>query len=133
MLSVTQAAEKLGVTPSRVRAMIKSGQLNAVKCGRGWIIQEEDVLDRLSRKPRAGRPSKTDLDLKQLRSRSSVSLSDAKRAHRIYEDCRAMFSSLPSEELMQHASSSEEATFYMAISDFFLQKKQDELIEQGVF
>lgn len=133
MLSVTQAAEKLGVTPSRVRAMIKFGQLNAVKCGRGWIVQEEDVLDRLLRKPRAGRPSKTGSDLEQRRSRSGVSLSDARRAHRIYEDCRAMFSSLPSEDLMQHASSSEEATFYMVVSDFFLQKKQDELIEQGVF
>lgn len=133
MLSVSQSAERLGVTSSRVRAMIKDGRLPAVKCGKGWIIQEEDVLDRLLSKPRAGRPSKKDLDHEQRRHQSSTSLSDARKAHRIYEDCRVMFSSSPSKELMQHASSNEEATFYMAVSDFFLQKKQDELIEQGIF
>lgn len=133
MLSVSQAADKLGVTPSRVRAMINAGRLSAVKCGKTWIIREEDVVDRLSKKPQAGRPPKIDTHCKHDETQSSVSDFDVKRVHRIYAESRELFNSLPPEKLMRQASSSEEASFYMAISDFFLQKRQEELIKQGVF
>lgn len=133
MLSVSQAAERLGVTSSRVRAMIKDGRLFAFKCGKAWIVQEEDVLDRLSKKPHAGRPRKREQNIEEHWSQRDISASDLIKTHQVYEYCREVFSSLPSEELMRQAHSGEEASFYMAVSDFFLQKKQDELIEQGIF
>ena len=57
MLSVGESARQLGVSPSRVRALIKEGRLPAAKNGREWMIREEDVLQRLMASPRAGRPS----------------------------------------------------------------------------
>ena len=56
MLSVGESARQLGVSPSRVRALIKEGRLPAAKNGREWMIREEDVLQRLMASPRAGRP-----------------------------------------------------------------------------
>ena len=56
MLSVRESAQQLGVSPSRVRALIKEGRLPAAKNGREWMIREEDVLQRLMASPRAGRP-----------------------------------------------------------------------------
>ena len=55
MLSVGESARQLGVSPSRVRALIKEGRLPAAKNGREWMIREEDVLQRLMASPRAGR------------------------------------------------------------------------------
>ena len=57
MLSVVESAERLGVSPARVRALIKAGQLPACKSGRAWVLREEDVLERVAVHPRAGRPS----------------------------------------------------------------------------
>ena len=42
-LTVTQAAALLGVTPQRVRALIKAGILEAEKWGRDWQIDAESV------------------------------------------------------------------------------------------
>ena len=42
-ITVTQAAARLGVTPQRVRALIKSGVLEAEKFGRDWQISAESV------------------------------------------------------------------------------------------
>jgi len=42
-LTVTQAAALLGVTPQRVRALIKAGILEAEKWGRDWQIGAESV------------------------------------------------------------------------------------------
>lgn len=42
-LTVTQAAALLGVTPQRVRALIKAGILEAEKWGRDWQISAESV------------------------------------------------------------------------------------------
>ena len=42
-LTVTQAAALLGVTPQRVRFMIKAGKLQAKKWGRDWQIDAESV------------------------------------------------------------------------------------------
>jgi len=57
MLTTTQTARALGVTPRRVRALIKSGALPATKHGRAWIVTEAAVqgLNRRS----AGRPRRT--------------------------------------------------------------------------
>lgn len=45
-LTVKQAAALLGVTPQRVRALIKAGILEAEKFGRDWQIDAESVKKR---------------------------------------------------------------------------------------
>jgi len=45
-ITVTQAAALLGVTPQRVRFMIKAGILEAEKWGRDWQIDGESVENR---------------------------------------------------------------------------------------
>ena len=42
-LTTTDAATALGITPGRVRQLIRAGQLPAVKAGRDWLIYEDDV------------------------------------------------------------------------------------------
>ena len=45
-LTVTAAAALLGVTPQRVRALIKAGMLEAEKWGRDWQVNAESVEKR---------------------------------------------------------------------------------------
>ena len=45
-ITVTAAAALLGVTPQRVRFMIKAGILEAEKWGRDWQIDGESVESR---------------------------------------------------------------------------------------
>lgn len=45
-ITVTQAAALLGITPQRVRALIKAGMLEAEKFGRDWQIDGESVENR---------------------------------------------------------------------------------------
>lgn len=54
LLSATEAAERLGVTANRVRALIVAGRLPAQKIGRDYVIQEKDLALVADRKP--GRP-----------------------------------------------------------------------------
>ena len=56
MLTTSQAADALGVTPQRVRALILAGRLKAVKVGRDWLIRPPDLDAVRNRKP--GRPRK---------------------------------------------------------------------------
>jgi len=56
LLSTNEAAQKLGVTSIRVRAMIRDGNLPAKKIGRDYVINESDLELVKDRKP--GRPSK---------------------------------------------------------------------------
>jgi len=51
------AAKVLGITSSRVRQLIKSGLLPAVKAGRDWLIEDED-LGLVKARPRRGRPGR---------------------------------------------------------------------------
>jgi excisionase family DNA binding protein len=56
LLSVNEAAERLGVTPVAVRQQIKAGRLPAVKRGRSWWVDQRDV-QRSARQPaKSGRP-----------------------------------------------------------------------------
>ncbi|HEY7181061.1 MAG TPA: helix-turn-helix domain-containing protein [Blastocatellia bacterium] len=59
VLTVTQAAERLGVADAHVRLLIKQGKLKADKHGSLWLLTVEEV-DRYQKekKPR-GRPVKT--------------------------------------------------------------------------
>lgn len=46
MLTVTQAAARLGVTPGRVRQFIHAGRLKATRLGkRVWVIDVEDLRE----------------------------------------------------------------------------------------
>jgi excisionase family DNA binding protein len=56
LLSVADAAARLGVVPSRVRALAQGGQLEGYKIGRRWFFSPAH-LDRWARRHRiAGRP-----------------------------------------------------------------------------
>ncbi|NOT62205.1 MAG: helix-turn-helix domain-containing protein [Acidobacteria bacterium] len=55
-ISTQQAAEKLGVNDSRIRQMVRAGQLPAQQIGRAYLINESDLALVADRKP--GRPPK---------------------------------------------------------------------------
>ena len=144
MLSVAQSAEVLRISPARVRALIKAGRLPAVKVGRAWCLREEDVLQRLSEHPRRGRPrTRTDSDGASAEAvcpgaragadEASRGDGSSERAHELYLACRELFQRVPDGKLMATARSREEASFYMAVADFFLQQKQDRLVAEGVY
>ncbi len=57
MLTTEQAAEQLGITPARVRVLIREGRLPAQNFGRAYMISEVDLKLIENRKP--GRPRKT--------------------------------------------------------------------------
>lgn len=57
-LTAKQAAERLGVDPSRVRVLCRSGRLGR-KFGHIWLITDADVAAYLKAGPKpAGRPVK---------------------------------------------------------------------------
>jgi excisionase family DNA binding protein len=56
LLSTTQAAERLGLSVARVQSFIWDGRLPAVKIGRAYAVDEDDLKLLADRKP--GRPSK---------------------------------------------------------------------------
>ncbi len=47
LLSVTEAAEMLGVTRQRVQVMLTSGKLEGVKVGNTWIVYRDSVNRRM--------------------------------------------------------------------------------------
>ncbi len=55
MLSVHDAAERLGVSDRRVRALIDSGRLSAQRVGRAWIIDPSALATVVGERP-PGRP-----------------------------------------------------------------------------
>lgn len=59
-MTVQQAAERLGVHPSRVKALISAGKLPAKKLGHWvWMIEETDLAEfERTRNTKAGRPRK---------------------------------------------------------------------------
>lgn len=60
MLNVKQAAEILGLNPSRVRKLAHDKRITAVKIGRDWIFKQGD-LERFAKIPRdVGPPTKAE-------------------------------------------------------------------------
>lgn len=59
-LTVRQAAQRLGLDESRVKALIKAGKLKAERFGkRMWIIKEDDFAEfEATRNTKPGRPRK---------------------------------------------------------------------------
>jgi excisionase family DNA binding protein len=56
LLTTKQAAQKLGITPRRVQALIEAGKLPASKFGRDYMIKEADL--KLVAERKVGRPKK---------------------------------------------------------------------------
>ncbi|HXC73038.1 MAG TPA: helix-turn-helix domain-containing protein [Pyrinomonadaceae bacterium] len=56
IITTTEAAKRLGVTPTRVRALIEAKRLKAFKYGREWLIDPKDLDAVKVRK--VGRPKK---------------------------------------------------------------------------
>jgi excisionase family DNA binding protein len=61
LLTTKEVAERLGVTQSRVRALIQSGRLPSQQYGRDHLIKESDLKLVQDRKP--GRPSKAKAEI----------------------------------------------------------------------
>ncbi|MGB7157393.1 MAG: helix-turn-helix domain-containing protein [Tepidisphaeraceae bacterium] len=58
VIGTQEAAKRLGITPTRIATMIRSGIIKAQKIGRSWVIEESELarVQRLPRRP--GRPRK---------------------------------------------------------------------------
>jgi excisionase family DNA binding protein len=56
LLTTKQAAQKLGITPRRVVALVTAGKLPASKFGRDYMIKEADL--KLVEDRKVGRPRK---------------------------------------------------------------------------
>ena len=50
MLSIPQAAERLGISRQATLKLIQRGTLKATQVGRAWVIEEEEVRKRLKAK-----------------------------------------------------------------------------------
>ena len=57
IISTTEAARRLGVTANRVRVLIRSKRLKAIKVGHEWLIDPKD-LDAVKER-KVGRPRKS--------------------------------------------------------------------------
>lgn len=53
MYSVEYAAEQLGLHPTQIRHLLRSGKIKGIKLARDWVVLELDYQRR--RKPGAGR------------------------------------------------------------------------------
>jgi excisionase family DNA binding protein len=68
MVSVPEAAERLGLSVQRVRALIAEGRLKAQKIARDWAIPES-ALGKITVYGKAGRPRNTPEDKPVARKR----------------------------------------------------------------
>jgi len=125
-LSVEQAAETLGVSGARVRAMLAAGQLEGEKVGRAWVVSAASVRRRLREGSHPGRPSKKP----QAFTRA---FPDVEEAHQVYDDARRVLSGCYSAEFLNQARNADEQAFWLIAADFFLQCEQRKLIAEGAY
>jgi excisionase family DNA binding protein len=59
LISTKDAAEKLGISPIRVRQLIQEGKIEAARVGRDYVINESDLAN-IKTYGKAGRPKKID-------------------------------------------------------------------------
>ena len=55
-IAVQEAAVRLGVHPTRVRQLLRSGDLAGHRVGRAWLVNPQDVARLADQKARVGRP-----------------------------------------------------------------------------
>ena len=70
IITTVEAAKRLKVSPSRVRALIQAKRLKAFKYGREWLIDPKDLEAVKDRK--VGRPRKSRKNGKRLTQKSDV-------------------------------------------------------------
>lgn len=134
MLTVSEAARILNVSQTRVRQLVNQGVLQAEKAGRSWLLDETSVMSRLSSKPQAGRPSAKGLVNSTALENSGLSAEKEEALHNLYvEGKRLLSEATPNAVFLYALDNQEEASFLMAVSDFFLQQRQMKLVAQGVF
>ncbi len=59
LLSTKEAADKLGISPIRIRQLIQEGKIKATRVGRDYVIDERDLAD-VKTYGKAGRPKTAD-------------------------------------------------------------------------
>lgn len=127
MYSVKKAAETLGVSGSRVRAMLKAGQLEGEKIGNAWAVSETSVAQRILEGGRPGRPANVPAKAFERL------LPDVEAAHRIYDEAEQVLAGCYASTFLDQARTPEEQAFWIHVADFFLQQKQRKLVKEGVF
>lgn len=68
MVSTSDAAKLLGVSPRRVRALIEAGDLKAQRVGRAWLVDEASVRSRANSVVASGRPKDGERDASAITS-----------------------------------------------------------------
>ena len=127
MIGVHEAAEQLGVSEARIRALLKAGQLEGKKLGNTWAVSERSVAERLRAGVHPGRPvAAPSPDYARV-------LPDIDEAHRIYDDASRVLSGGYDAAFLGRARTPEEQAFWIHVADFFLQQKQRALVKAGVF
>lgn len=116
MLSVTESAELLHISPARVRALVAKGTLPAQKIGRVWTLKEEDVMQRVVQKPRSGRPRASESENDGYSKSLAQSLA---HTHEAYNLCKQYLSGTPSDEELAHIKDANEARFRIAVAKYF--------------
>lgn len=71
IIGTTEAARRLGISDARVRTLIMTGRLKAVKVGGAWLIDPKDLTAVKNRK--VGRPKSRKTKLKPDQSKSGAS------------------------------------------------------------
>jgi len=127
MQTVEQAAEYLGISQTRVRKMIYDGVLPAERFGRIWSIPDAAVIGRRASKPKSGRPKKDSAKDRKLTKGIPHTVQN------LYHECRNSTAYRYEIDSIMNIPTPEEKDFYIAIADFFLQQKQKELIDAGVY
>lgn len=127
MLSVRQAAAELGVSQSRVRTLLAKGQIKGEKLGRVWAVDGESLSSWKARQHKAGRPTAAQSDT------YVQTLPSMEEAHRLYQACRSLLTGCYSSDFLDGAQSQEEELFWVSVSDFFLARRQEELVKEGAY
>lgn len=78
-------------------------------------------------RPSAGRPRKADVPSPADDSKPHAAASE------LYRACKDHLAACPSAAEIAAIDDPEQAAFRIAVADFFLQRKQSELVRQGVF
>ena len=134
MYTVAESAEILGVSEVRVRQLAAAQALAGSRHGNAWMLDEASVWDRATRAKKAGRPRKAEACGDDPDQPAETAMHrDAQRIHELYLECQELLGQLPPLELLEAVKSGSEASFCMAVFDFFAQQKQVELVRQGVF
>ena len=125
MFSVSEAAKELNISASRVRKMIADGVIQAEKIGKAWAIPESEVASRMLGAPKAGRPRRGQNSLSK--RRQSINL------HDVYVELRSKNFTRPDAQTIAMMNDKDEVGFMLCVCDYFLNLKQREEIEAGVY